>query len=308
MPRRYSRKAEAGRLLDEGMRLHDTGEDERALAAYAQAARMRRDWAVPWYNAGLIHKYRGAWQASLDANLRAHRLDPREPAALWNLGIAATAVGQWEQARQAWRAYGIPVGDGSGPIDYFIGLTPIRVSVDDAPEVVWADRIDPARAVIRSVPLPATGRRWGDLVLHDGAPVGYRMLGGNERAVFNELALLQASSHSTFEVFVSGVSEQEIERFIQSCEAQGVAVENWSTSLRTLCKACSEGRPHEQHDHDHGPAANEHDGRVRLGVAAPSQARAESVFEDWLSSHPALRVDELRCVLRAGHLQEVGRA
>lgn len=305
MPRRFSRKAEASRQLDEGMRLHDAGQCDEALAAYAQAARLRPDWSVPWYNAGLVHKYRGSWQASLDANLRAHRLDPQNEAAIWNLGIAATAVGDWDRARRAWRDYGIQLPEGSGPIDYFIGLTPIRVSVDEAPEVVWADRIDPARAVLRSVPLPDTGRRWGDLVLHDGAPVGYRMLRGKEKSVFNELAVLEPSAFSTFEVHVGGVSEQQVDEFITRADAPDASVENWTTSLHVLCKACSEGRPHDAHDHGHGPAANQEGGPVRLGIAARSASRVDSMLQAWRTAVPSLEVVDQRCVLKANPLREV---
>lgn len=305
MPRRYSRKAAAGRWLEQGIRLKDAGDEDGALAAYAQATRLRRDWATPWYNAGLIHKYRGAWRESFEANRRAHRLDPAEPAATWNLGIAATALGEWDVARRAWRRYGIPVAEGGGPIDYFIGLTPIRVSLDASPEVVWADRIDPARAVIRSVPLPATGRRCGDVVLHDGAPMGYRMLGQREVPVFDELAVLEASSCATFEVRASGLSDLDVEELTTAAQGQGITIENWTTSLRVLCKACSEGRPHEDGGHDHGPASNGDEAGVRLGVAASSESRLLEFLTGWRANRPHVRIDDLRCALPAGHLREV---
>lgn len=307
MPRRYSRKAEAGRLLEEGIRLKASGDEEGALAAYAQATRLRRDWATPWYNAGLIHKYRGAWRESFEANRRAHRLDPSEPAATWNLGIAATALGEWDVARSAWRRYGIPVGEGSGPIDYFIGTTPVRVSLDESPEVVWTDRIDPARAIIRSVPLPATGRRCGDVVLHDGAPMGYRMLGQREVPVFNELAVLQPSSCATFEVHVGGLSDQDVEELTTAAEGQGITIENWAANIRVLCKACSEGRPHGDEGHDHGPASNGDEGTQRLGVAASSESRLSDFLAGWRARRPDVRIEDLRCVLPAGHLREVGK-
>lgn len=306
MPRRFSRKAQAQRLLDEGVRLHDEGQDEQALAAYAEAARWDRRWATPWYNTGLIHKYSGRWKESFEANLRAVRFNPKEPAAIWNLGIAATAMGEWSQARQAWRRYGIAVQDGEGPVDYFIGTTPIRVSVDHNPEVVWADRIDPARAILRNVPTPACGRRYGDLVLHDGAPMGYRMLCGRERAVFNELAVIEPSAYSTFEVEVAGVSQQEVDALIELADRQDITVENWSTNFRVLCKACSEGRPHDDREHDHGPAANTDGEGFRLGIAARSRSKLEAMLKDWCASLPHARLGELRCVLKAQVLREVG--
>jgi tetratricopeptide (TPR) repeat protein len=170
-----------------GKRRDDEGDQDGALEAYAQASAIHPGWAVPWYNTGLIHKYRGEWAASLQANARAVQCEPGNEGALWNLGIAATALGDWTTARRAWRQYGIGIPEGEGPVDYFVGLTPIRVHGDEGTEVVWADRIDPARAILRNVPTPACGHRYGDLVLHDGAPNGYRLRGEREMAVFDAL-------------------------------------------------------------------------------------------------------------------------
>ena len=38
----------------------------------------------------------------------------------------------------------------------------------------------------------------------------------------------------------------------------GVPAEDWSSSVRMLCKACSEGRPHDAHDHELPPTAAGH--------------------------------------------------
>lgn len=32
------------------------------------------------------------------------------------------------------------------------------------------------------------------------------------------------------------------------CEKNGITFENWSSTIRILCRQCSEGTPHEQHD------------------------------------------------------------
>ncbi len=109
----------------------DDGDEEGALQAYAEASR-----PVPtgpcWYNAGLIHKYRGDWAASLEANARAVRCDPGNEGAVWNLGIAATALGDWATARRAGSATAFLWPEGEGPIDYYAGRTPIRVHGDEA--------------------------------------------------------------------------------------------------------------------------------------------------------------------------------
>lgn len=95
----------------------------------------------------------------------------------WNAGIAATALGDWPTARASWRGQGLPIPDGEGPIDMQLGLCSLRVAGDDAVETVFAQRIDPCRARIESVPLPESGRRYGDVILHDGEARGRRVVG-----------------------------------------------------------------------------------------------------------------------------------
>ncbi len=87
---------------------------------------------------------------------------------------------------------------GTGPPDFPCGRTPIRLNPDADGEVVWSDRVDPARARIVSIPLAESGFRFADLVLHDGAAKGYRRLGDRDVPVFDCLQLLEASSFSTW--------------------------------------------------------------------------------------------------------------
>lgn len=298
MPKRISRSGLARRFNERGQEFDDFGHSASALLAYQRAIDLAPEWSVPWYNIGLVHKYSGRWLESLEANLKAASLDPSNDAAVWNAGISATALGDWRSARNAWKRYGIDVAEGDGPVDYPVGLTPVRIALDGEPEVIWAQRIDPARAIIKSVPLPTSGHRYGDLLLHDGAPNGYRKLGEHEVAVFDELELLQASTYSTFEVFLEGAVADEVETLQALCEPENVTVECWSSSLQTLCKACSEGLPWVAGGHDH-PKTEMSDGRLRLGVAAQDANAVRRALETWLATLPGARLSEFACVLDA---------
>ena len=301
MPLRLGKAGKANALNELGRQRDDDGDQDGALEAYAQASAVHPHWAAPWYNAGLIHKYRGDWAASLHANARAVQCEPGNEGALWNLGIAATALGDWATARCAWRQYGIGIADGEGPIDHFVGLTPIRVHGDQGTEVVWADRIDPARAILRNVPTPACGHRYGDLVLHDGAANGYRLRGGREVPVFDALELIAPSDCSTYEVSIEGVAKDDIAALIQRFEAAGGAAENWTDSMQVLCRACSEGRPFGEGLHNHG--ADEAPGTFgpwRLGIASREEAAVRRVLDEWrAATSPNAELHDLRCVLQA---------
>jgi tetratricopeptide (TPR) repeat protein len=92
------------------------GDLRRAERLYQLASRLAPQWSVPWYNLGLLRKNSGRWEDSLRFNQRALSLNPRDEGACWNLGIAATALHDWSEARRAWKHYGIKISDGAGEV------------------------------------------------------------------------------------------------------------------------------------------------------------------------------------------------
>lgn len=265
-----------------GLEASDAGDRAEAVRHYLEATRLAPEWAVPWFNLGIEYKQARQWGACREASARALALDPEKKPAAWNLGIAATALGDWAEARRAWRAYGVDVPDGEGPIEMDLGAVPIRVGGDEAPEVVWCDRLDPARARIVSVPLSDCGRCHGDLVLHDGAPRGHRMLGGREVPVFDELELLVPSGASTWSVEVTVPTEADRDALLAILERRAVPAEDRTTMLRILCKACSEGNPDlpaERHDASCGRRVGDGEGWQREHLVAAAAARAGPIRE-----------------------------
>ncbi len=272
-------RSDAERLTEQGREREDQGDVVGAVSAYRAAIEADADWSVPWYNLGLLHKYRGEWSQSAECNAEAvGRLDSDE-AAWWNLGIAATALGDWDRAREAWTRCGITVPEGTGPVVMSLGLTPVRLHPETRGEVVWCDRIDPARAIIRSIPLPESGHLFGDLLLHDGAPNGTRVIQGVEVPVFDALDRLQRSEYRTYILDVPGSSPEQRALLAVVAAELGTAAEDWSQSVSFLCRRCSEGRPHEHHDSDLQTE------RPELAVAAAARSEEElgRLVEEWRS-------------------------
>ena len=292
---RWTKRGRADAHNERGRKLDAEGRTEEAIREYLRACELDPSWSVPHYNLGLVYKYAGDWERSLEWNQRAAALDPKDQAGWWNLGIAATALGRWDEARRAWRGCGIDVPEGQGPLDYRCGRTPIRLEPSGEAEVVWAQRLDPARAQLENVPLPEAGFRWRDVVLNDGAPVGYRMLGEIEVSVFNCLALLQPSTYSTYIALVDGAGEDATEALVQLAAGRDLAAEDWTTSVRMLCRACSEGRPHDHHESAPPPKTGPH----RVALAAGSRVEADALLADWLKEWPAVRVASLELALKA---------
>ncbi|MGA7538213.1 MAG: hypothetical protein WBW93_05550 [Steroidobacteraceae bacterium] len=167
---------------------------------------------------------------------------------------------------------------GDSPFEGDFGITPVRLNCDEDAEVVWSKRIDPVRARLTSIPYADSGFCYADVVLHDGAPVGYRTHEGKEFAVFNVLQLFESSRFSTYEADIVAPSTIDIAALEKICDDTGTAMEDWSRSVRILCRACSEGRPHEHHDSD---KEEEWKAERRIALAAISESQIQRAFDAW---------------------------
>jgi tetratricopeptide (TPR) repeat protein len=267
-----------------------------AIPHYEKAVSLAPDWYAPHMNLGIACKHNADWARSLPASLRALELDPERAGsgALWNAGVAATALGDWTRARWAWSQLGIKLPAGDGPIDMNIGITPIRVSCDKNPEVLWCHRLDPARARVESIPTPESDRRYRDLLLHDGEPMGKRRYGERELSVFNELAVLERSPFQTWRVDLVAPSEAEVsELFRAVAEGGDAALEDWTASLEILCKQCSEGVPHEHVARPEAPWKPER----TIGIATTDDA-VFVLIEKWAKSGRQRAVSQPELLLR----------
>lgn len=217
---RHRPSASWRQATDRAFTLIGDGRYEDAGALLTRAADMEPWLSESWFNLALLHKFRHDWEQARAAGLRAVALLDREAGApdWWNVGIAATALQDWPLARRAWQAYGLKVpGEGSPsgePLGMALGSAAVRLSPEGEAEVVWGRRLDPARIEVLSIPLPSSGRRWGEVVLHDGVPHGERTIvsaDGATRAypVFDEIELWAPSPVPTWVVLLEAASEAD---------------------------------------------------------------------------------------------------
>lgn len=221
-------KKKTEKLHAEARQLHDEGSIDEAITKYLEVISLDPEKSESYYNLGLIYKYQGEWQKSFDLNQKANALNPEDESARWNLAIAATALQNWTVARQMWEENGMALDGSEGPIEMDFGMTPVRLNPDDQGEVVWATRIDPVRARIENIPFPESGFRHGDVVLHDGAAVGYRKQGDHEYPVFNVLEMFAPSSFATRIATVSIESESDIDALEEAFAATHSIYEDWT--------------------------------------------------------------------------------
>ena len=300
-------EARVRELYDVWNAADDAGDVAAASAAAEEVTRLAPQWYVGWFDAGLLSKARGDWEEAVARNSRAVPLFDAEVgerfggvnAAAWNLGIAATALGDWSTARRAWQAYGLgDFADSDAPLDHDFGTVPLRINPDrpalphqvlvdhGSTAVVWAWRRSPAHGVISSVPLPESGHRFRDHVLHDGAPAGTRRLGEQEVPVFDELLRLQPSDFPTWQGLVSDAAPDDLEALADLVGERGLGMDDWSR-IRPLCADCSHGSPDRSHQHE-APQT----GEQLLGLAG-DEADLRACFERWTGTRPDVRLLEL---------------
>lgn len=257
----------------------DAGRHERAGALLAGvAAVVMPEFARPlWFDAALCALRARDWPTARTRGLEAVKFVERgvgEPA-YWNLGTAATALRDWELARDCWAGFGMEPLPGTGPIDFDGGPTCIRLDVG---EVVWATRIDPVRAVVRSVPFDPS-RRYGEIILHGGAPSGERVLRDVAYPVFDEIELFEASELATLAVDVTALDADDLEDLAARFARGGYGMEILESRV-DRCSCCTRGSHHSER--------GRFSGEQPLFVAAPEEA-ARAVLDGWTRDRPDAR-------------------
>ncbi|MEG2805809.1 hypothetical protein [Stenotrophomonas sp.] len=279
----------------------DQGQLQQASALFGELATHAPHVGYLHYMRGLAHKYLRDWPASLQHNLQAQALQTeRDEGAAWNAGIAATALGDWAEARRQWAQCGIRIAEGDGPVEQDFGMISVRLNPWAEGETVFARRIDVVRARLMNVPLPESGHRLFDVVLHDGAKTGERALDDGVVPVFNALQILERSDHRTFVAFIRCPSADDLDE-LRAAELPGIGyVEDWTASIVSLCLRCSYGVGHvngeddDEHTHDDRVASND-DWQVErnLGIGAQGKAAVERLLANWVAAGPGRRVDAI---------------
>ncbi len=96
-----------------------------------------------------------------------------------------------------------------------------------------------------SVPLPESGHRWGDIVLHDVVPNGQREVAGQIWSVFDELIRMDPSNAPTFESQVTVPTEEDSAALNDLFAGLNVGAEDWTDSIYVVCAQCSVRNVHQ---------------------------------------------------------------
>jgi hypothetical protein len=270
----YARRANALRLMG-----HDRDADARA--AFDAALATAPDRAGWWYDLGLLHKHRGRWQEAYDASARARSLGGDTRPVLFNLAIAATALGRGDEAAACFGALGIDarVNDAGMPVVDGLPRVQVRVpargsghaSAGEAPdhgavfEVVWVEPISPLHGVVASPTFRDAPVDFGDVVLWDAAPVAVTSIEGRPVPRFPLLEILRRGDERRLRFVGLQQAPGEIDR-LESALPSGCRVFVQAERVEHVCVRCASGEALTKHEHT---SPEEH--RIVYGkIVAPS--------------------------------------
>ena len=149
------------KLHNQAYQAFDAGDLQTAADKFAELAKAHPDNAQYRYMLGLAAKYRMDWALSLQANLAAIACAPEfDEAAHWNAAIAATALHDWQTARQLWAACGIPLPEGEGEIETDFGTAVLRLNPGQTASASMPAESTPAAPASSTSPCPKAATAW----------------------------------------------------------------------------------------------------------------------------------------------------
>ncbi len=223
---------------------------------------------VPWlFDLGLVHKRAGAWPEALDANRRAReRSTEAHRGVLFNLAVAATALGRGDEAAQAWRAAGVEATCEPRALPFVEGLPPAQVRLptrgsghagggdvelpDEAAsfEAVWVQPLSPCHGVVRSPTHRAAIADFGDVILWDPAPVAVLEIDGEPVPRFPLLGVLREGDERRLRFLALQQRAGQVDAIAEALP-EGVILYPHGERVEIVCPRCAAGERLVEHDH-----------------------------------------------------------
>jgi tetratricopeptide (TPR) repeat protein len=237
-----------------------------ALAAYRAALALEPERGAWWFNLGLLHKAKGEWAEALEVTQRARTLLRDDKPVLWNIAIAATALGRGHDAAEALRKLGLPAEIAASGMPFVDGLPPLQVRVASVGsglgpagsavpdrsvgfELLWVTPISPVHGVVSSAAQRDAAVDYGDVVLWDAIPVGVGEHAGKPVPRFPLLAILRRGDERRFRYVALQQAAGDVEALAQDLPADARLFVHHER-VEMLCARCASGEHMHKHKHE----------------------------------------------------------
>ncbi len=294
MSRRKANTEDIEHLYLQAVNYTQKGDVYNAVKLSKKAIKLSPDWSAPFSLLSMIYKTRSEWHPSLYYSRKAIEINPFDESAWQNLAIAATALKKWLIARNAWNHLGFEFPKNNKAIKMNLGRIPVRINSNSKPEIIWATRIDPARAIIESIPQPSSDRRFQDVVLVDATVSGYHIKNGKKIPVYDELQLLKPSRKWTFVTLLKTSNPADILALDRLCAKARLGFDNWSNASRQSLSPLNNSLP-EYYDRSHTKASEKVTSLI--AIAGEWKTEVREILEAW-KIVTLKDYEGLRCVLK----------
>ena len=256
----------------EAKRYEDTGDEYNAIKLYKRIVRKESGWLLPFLRLGFIYKQRGEWKPSLHYYKKAVAISSSAQTAWWDLGIAATALRKRRLARSIWNKFGYDEEEFGLP-----SPISIRLAYDKKYEILWGRALDPARCLISSIPQPASGFRFRDILLFDQPEKGSHLVGNRRFPVFESLGLYKRSHYRTYSCVIREADKDDVDLLEQLCREADIGFEVWSNATRHYHRSSLLKPEYYHHPHleEENPEA------LLIALAARRKKEALGVLASW---------------------------
>jgi hypothetical protein len=265
-------------LFKKALFLDQKGDVYTAVKIYKKLIKLAPDWHAPYQYLSVIYKYHNDWKAAFHYGQRAIENGANKDETWRDFAIAATALKKWQIARSAWNKVGFQLKEIKKAPDFDMGIIPVRIKYDNFQEIVWARQIDPARAIIESIPDPVSDRNYGDLILIDYKVTGYRVIKGKKMPVYDELELIKRSYYRTYLVFLFDSGDNEANLLDRLSWNEGLGFDNWS-HLNEMQLNKNLARLPEYYNEDLEFDLGKED--LRIALAANNLEEIENLMKNW---------------------------
>lgn len=267
-------------LFERALAYDQAGDAYNAVKLYKKVVKLAPDWSVPYHFLSLFYKQRNEWKPSFHYSQKAIEYNPEDKTAWQILATAATALRRWRVARTAWNELGFDFRKADQELNLNLGLVPVCINPKSRPEIIWAKKIDPARAIIESIPQPSSGRRYHEEILFDNKPIAHRAFNGKRVPVYEELEKIHFSSYRTYAVILQTGETESIHVLDKLCNAAEIGFDNWSMATRQFWLRNQNLLPEFYGQEIFKEKENKRDYHL-VALAAKNSADVHQVLHDW---------------------------
>lgn len=264
-------------LLEQAKAYLRAGDAYQAVKILRKLVKEQPAWVTPNYWLAKVYKQRREWKPCLHYSQRAVECEPQEWECWEWMGLAAAALGRWPTARKAWMKLGYPYSIQEGISEPQLGGIVVCLNEKTRPEIVWANRLDPARARLESVPQPSSGYHHQDILLIERAEHVHHILGTHKIPVFRVIERLKHSRIPTFSVELHTQENAEVQLLAHLCHRQRIGFDNWSMANRQMSfRRNDELNYYKVNQEEAGPT-------TLIGLAGRKKVVLHKLLQEWKS-------------------------